>query len=70
LFEPETTIERVEQAHEQRAEEEPDDDGRTGLESQAALAQLEQVRQDAQTKADQFEEHEATLRERFAKAGE
>jgi hypothetical protein len=68
LFNPEATVDQVEQTYEQRAEAETDGDGQTGLESQAALAQIEQVSQDVRAKADQFEEREATLRERFAQA--
>jgi hypothetical protein len=70
LFNPEATIDRVEQTYEERAAEETDGDGQTGLESQTALAQIEQVSQDVRAKADQFEEREATLRKRFAHAEE
>jgi hypothetical protein len=70
LFNPEATIDRVEQTYEERAVEETDGDGQTALESQAALAQIERVGQDVRAKADQFEEREATLRERFAQAEE
>jgi hypothetical protein len=66
LFNPEATVECVEQTYEQRAEAETDREGQTGLESQAALAQIERVSQDVRAKADQFEEREAALRERFA----
>jgi hypothetical protein len=68
LFNPEATVDQVEQTYEQRAEAETDDEGQTGLESQTALAQIEQVSQAVRAKADQFEEREATLRERFAQA--
>jgi aspartyl aminopeptidase len=37
-----------------------------GAESQVALAQLERVETDIREKAEQFEEREAVLRERFA----
>jgi hypothetical protein len=70
LFNPEATIDRVEQTYEERAEAKTDDEGQTGLESQTALAQIEQVSQDVRAKADQFEERETTLRERFAHAEE
>jgi hypothetical protein len=70
LFNPEATIDRVEQTYEECAEAKTDDGGQTGLESQTALAQIEQVSQDVQAKADQFEERETTLRERFAHAEE
>jgi hypothetical protein len=66
LFNPEATIETVEQAYEQQAADETDGDGQTGLDSQVALAQIEQVSAAIREKADQFEEREAELRERFA----
>ncbi len=70
LFNPQATIDQVEQTYGERAEAETDGDGQTGLESQAALAQIKQVSQNVRAKADQFEEREATLRERFAQAEE
>jgi hypothetical protein len=70
LFNPEATVECVEQTYEQRAEAETDREGQTGIASQAALAQIERVSQDVRAKADQFEEREAALRERFAQVGE
>lgn len=70
LFNPQATIDQVEQTYEERAEAETDGDGQTGLESQAALAQIEQVSQDVRAKAEQFEDRETTLRERFAQAEE
>jgi hypothetical protein len=66
LFNPEATIETVEQTYEREAVADTDQDGQTGLESQVALAQIERVGQDVREKATQFEEREATLRERFA----
>jgi hypothetical protein len=68
LFNPDGTIERVEQEYEQQAEAETDADGQTSLESQVALAQIEQVSADVREKAATFEEHEEALRERFATA--
>ena len=66
LFNPDGTLERVEREYEQQAESETDADGQTGLESQVALTQIEQVSEDVREKAETFEEREAMLRERFA----
>jgi hypothetical protein len=44
--------------------------GQTGLESQVALAQIEQVSDSVREKAETFEEREAELRERFAEAAD
>jgi hypothetical protein len=68
LFNPDGTLERVEQAYERQAEAETDADGQTGLESQVALAQIEQVSDGVREKAETFEEREELLRERFATA--
>jgi len=45
-------------------------DGQTGLGSQVALAQIERVERDVREKAQEFEQREATLRERFAEVAE
>ena len=66
LFNPDGTVERVECEYERQAESETDTDGQTGLESQVALAQIEQVSEDVREKAKTFGEREAALRERFA----
>jgi hypothetical protein len=65
LFNPETTLDRVERSYERQAEAETDGD-QTGLESQLALAQLERVSEDVREKAATFEAREEQLRERFA----
>jgi hypothetical protein len=65
LFNPESTLDRVERSYERRAEAETDGD-QTGLESQIALAQLERVGEDVREKATTFEAREEQLRERFA----
>ena len=65
LFNPETTLDRVERSYERRAAAETDGD-QTGLESQLALAQLERVSEDVREKAATFEAREERLRERFA----
>jgi hypothetical protein len=65
LFNPEAAIGVVERAYEQQASAETSADGQTGLESQVALAQIERVGQDIRERAEQFEERETTLRERF-----
>ena len=70
LFNPDGTLERVEREYEQQAESETDADGQTGLESQVALAQIEQVSEDVREKAETFEEREELLRERFAETSE
>lgn len=70
LFNPEVTIERVEQEYERHAKAETSPDGQTGLESQVALAQIEQVSESVREKAETFEEREEALRERFAKAAD
>jgi len=70
LFNPDGTLERVEREYEQQAEAETNGDGQTGLESQVALAQIEQVSDSVREKAETFEEREAELRERFAEAAD
>jgi hypothetical protein len=66
LFNPDGTLDRVEQAYERQAQAETDTDGQTGLESQVALAQIKQVSDGVCEKAETFEEREKMLRERFA----
>ncbi len=70
LFNPQATLERITDAYEEEAVAATDDDGQTGLDSQVALAQIERVEQDIHEKAVQFEDREATLRERFATDGD
>jgi hypothetical protein len=65
LFNPEATLERVTREYEERAESETDADGQTGVESQAALAQLERVTDDLRAQVDQFETREEELRGRL-----
>jgi hypothetical protein len=65
LFNPEATIDRVEQAYEQQVEEESDDDGQRSLEGANGLAQIERVSEMVQERAEQFEEREEQLRARF-----
>nr|WP_236642359.1 hypothetical protein [Salinigranum halophilum] len=65
LFNPEATLTTVEQVYERQAVSETNSDGQTGVESQAALAQIERVSADVRSKAASFEEREALLRERF-----
>jgi hypothetical protein len=66
LFNPDGTLDRVEAAYEQQADSDSDANGQTGLTSQVALAQIEQVSSDVREKAETFEEREAQLRDRFA----
>ena len=70
LFNPDGTLERVEREYEQQAEAETNGEGQTGLESQVALAQIEQVSEGVREKAETFEEREEALRERFAEAAD
>ena len=68
LFNPEGTIERVEQAYEQQLEADEDDGSQASLAGERALASIERVSDDLQDKVDQFEEREDALRERFQQA--
>ncbi|ELZ88353.1 hypothetical protein [Haloferax sulfurifontis] len=68
LFNPEGTIERVEQAYEQKLEADGDDGAQASLEGERALASIERVSDDLQEKVEQFEEREDALRERFQEA--
>ena len=68
LFNPEGTIERVEQAYEQQLEADGDDGSQASLAGERALASIERVSEDLQEKVDQFEEREDALRERFQDA--
>ena len=70
LFNPQGTLEQVEQAYEERTASEAAEDGQTGLESQLALAQIERVSESVREKAATFEERESQLRERFEAAAE
>ena len=64
LFNPEGTIERVEQAYEEQLE--ADENGsQSSLAGERALASIERVSDDLQKKVNQFEEREDALRERF-----
>jgi hypothetical protein len=65
LFNPEATIDRVEQAYEQRVAAETDSDGQRPLAETTGLAQIEQMNEAVQERASQFEEREAQLRARF-----
>jgi hypothetical protein len=65
LFNPEGTIERVEQAYEQQLETEDGDGAQSSLAGERALASIERVNEDLQANVDQFEEREDALRERF-----
>jgi hypothetical protein len=64
LFNPEATIQRVEAAYERQLE--ADSEGQQSLDGSTARVQLEQVRDDLAAKADQFEQREERLRERFS----
>ncbi|SEW34999.1 hypothetical protein [Halobacterium jilantaiense] len=68
LFNPEGTIERVEQAYEEQLEGDGDDGSQASLAGERALASIERVSDDLQEKVGQFEEREDALRERFQEA--
>jgi len=68
LFNPEGTIECVEQAYEQQLEADGDDGSQASLAGERALASIERVSDDLQEKVEQFEEREDALRERFQEA--
>ena len=70
LFNPETTLERVQREFEERAAAETDTDGQTSVESQAALAQLERVTDDLREQVTQFETREERLRSRLTETDE
>ena len=66
LFNPEGTIERVEQAYEEQVETGDDDGGmQASLNGECGLAQIECASEDLQSKVEQFEDREEVLRERF-----
>ncbi|KOX95436.1 hypothetical protein [Halorubrum tropicale] len=68
LFNPEGTIERVEQAYEQQLEADGDDGAQASLDGERALATIERVSDELQEKVEQFEEREDALRERLQEA--
>jgi len=68
LFNPEGTIERVEQAYEEEVEARDDDGTQTSLKGERGLAQIERVSEDLRAKVEQFENREKALRERFQQA--
>lgn len=65
LFNPEGTIERVEQAYEQQLDAADSDGTQSSLAGERALASIERVSDDLQANVEQFEEREDALRERF-----
>jgi hypothetical protein len=68
LFNPDGTIERVEQAYEEEVGSGGDDGTQASLKGERGLAQIERVSQDLQSKVEQFEDREEALRERFRQA--
>jgi len=70
LFNPEGTIDRVEEAYEQQLEAEDDESDGTqaSLSGERALASIERVSNDLQQKVEQFEDREDALRDRFQDA--
>jgi hypothetical protein len=69
LFNPEATIDRVEAAYERQLEANGDGEDQQSLDGSTARVQLEEVRDDLAAKAEQFEQREERLRERFAADG-
>jgi hypothetical protein len=65
LFNPEGTIERVEQAYEQQLDAEDGDGSQSSLAGKRALASIERASEDLQANVEQFEAREDALRERF-----
>jgi hypothetical protein len=65
LFNPEGTIERVGRAYEEQVADGEGDGSQGSLDGERALASIERVGEDVRAKADQFEDREAALRERF-----
>ncbi|GGN23565.1 transcription initiation factor IIB family protein [Halarchaeum nitratireducens] len=66
LFNPAGTLDRLTRTYRQQVSEATRDDGQTGLDDHAALAQVERVERDLRADIEQFETREAALRERFA----
>lgn len=69
LFNPERTLSLVRDHYEQQAEANSEG-GQGDLESQVALAQIDQVSQDIQSKAAEFEQRQEMLRNRFEQAAQ
>lgn len=65
LFNPEGTIERVEQAYEEGLQAGDDDGTQASLNGERGLAQIERISEDMQSKVEQFEDREEAPWERF-----
>jgi hypothetical protein len=70
LFNPDATLDVVKRAYQQQATAKTDAAGQTDVESQAALAQIEQVSEELRTQIEQFENRADRLRRRFSDTGE
>ena len=66
LFNPEQTVEEVEQAYEQELRSQ--EGGQSRLDGEQGLAQIERVQQSVRSEVEQFESREEALRERFQQA--
>ena len=66
LFNPEATVDRVERAYE--AQLDAEEGSQSSLDGERALASIERVGEDVRSKAEQFEDREEALRERFQQA--
>jgi hypothetical protein len=69
LFNPEATVERVEQAYEQELHT-SEESTQAALDDEHGLARIERVRRSVRSDVEQFESREAALRERFQAAVE
>jgi hypothetical protein len=69
LFNPEATVERVEQAYEQELHA-SEESTQVALDDEHGLARIERVRRSVRSDVEQFESREAALRERFQAAVE
>jgi hypothetical protein len=67
LFNPEATVERVEQAYEQELHA-SEESTQVALDDEHGLARIERVRRSVRSDVEQFESREAALRERFQAA--
>jgi len=65
LFNPEGTIERVEQAYEEEVEAGDGDRSQASLNGERGIVQIERISEDLQSKVEQFEDREDALRNRF-----
>ena len=70
LFNPEGTVERVQQAYEQQLEAEDSEGTQAALAGEQAVARIERVGKDLRERAEQFESREEALRARLQRVSE